>query len=321
MVADAAGGAGPSHQIAPSPASQNPSTTAFRRLNDSISFDWRLSPYDVDQSLAHAAMLAAQGIITEAERDELHRGAGPGPPRARRRHLPVRRRRRGHPHGDRAAPDRDRRARRRQAAHRPLAQRPGRHRHGDVRARARRGGDRADRAAWRGTLVALAERHLDWPMPGYTHLQRAQPVYLSHHLLAYVWMLLRDRERFAPSRRHRAAAPRRRARWRASTSTPTAARWPPSLGSPAWPRTRSTPSPTGTSSSTTWPPRPPAPPICRAWAPRSCCGRPRSSASVRSLMPGPRARRSCRRRRTPMRPSCCEPRRPGWWPTWWRCTA
>jgi argininosuccinate lyase len=33
-------------------------------------------------------------------------------------------------------------------------------------------------------------------MPGYTHLQRAQPIYLSHHLLAYVWMLLRDRERF-----------------------------------------------------------------------------------------------------------------------------
>jgi argininosuccinate lyase len=33
-------------------------------------------------------------------------------------------------------------------------------------------------------------------MPGYTHLQRAQPVYLSHHLLAYVWMLVRDRGRF-----------------------------------------------------------------------------------------------------------------------------
>jgi argininosuccinate lyase len=51
-------------------------------------------------------------------------------------------------------------------------------------------------AALGGTLVDLAERHLDWPMPGYTHLQRAQPVYLSHHLLAYVWMLVRDRDRF-----------------------------------------------------------------------------------------------------------------------------
>jgi argininosuccinate lyase len=45
-------------------------------------------------------------------------------------------------------------------------------------------------------ILDLAERHRDWPMPGYTHLQRAQPVYLSHHLLAYVWMFLRDRRRF-----------------------------------------------------------------------------------------------------------------------------
>ena len=42
----------------------------------------------------------------------------------------------------------------------------------------------------------LAERHIDWPMPGYTHLQRAQPVYLGHHLLAYAWMFLRDERRF-----------------------------------------------------------------------------------------------------------------------------
>jgi argininosuccinate lyase len=46
-------------------------------------------------------------------------------------------------------------------------------------------------------VLDLAERHRDWPMPGYTHLQRAQPVYLGHHLLAYAWMFLRDRGRFA----------------------------------------------------------------------------------------------------------------------------
>src|ERR671936_2418370 len=46
------------------------------------------------------------------------------------------------------------------------------------------------------TLVSLSERHLDWPLPGYTHLQRAQPVYLSHHLLAYFWKLRRDLQRF-----------------------------------------------------------------------------------------------------------------------------
>jgi argininosuccinate lyase len=52
-------------------------------------------------------------------------------------------------------------------------------------------------------------------MPGYTHLQRAQPVYLSHHLLAYVWMLLRDRggSRGADGV-GQAAARRRRARGR-----------------------------------------------------------------------------------------------------------
>jgi argininosuccinate lyase len=48
-----------------------------------------------------------------------------------------------------------------------------------------------------GTLADLAERHAEWPMPGYTHLQRAQPVYLGHHLLAYFWMFRRDVERFA----------------------------------------------------------------------------------------------------------------------------
>ncbi|HSY79241.1 MAG TPA: argininosuccinate lyase [Verrucomicrobiae bacterium] len=48
----------------------------------------------------------------------------------------------------------------------------------------------------RATLIRLARRHLATIMPGYTHLQRAQPVTLAHHLLAYVEMLSRDRERF-----------------------------------------------------------------------------------------------------------------------------
>jgi argininosuccinate lyase len=56
-------------------------------------------------------------------------------------------------------------------------------------------------------LIDAAERHLDWPLPGYTHLQRAQPVYLSHHLLAYVWMLERDRIRFDFAARSTAALP------------------------------------------------------------------------------------------------------------------
>jgi argininosuccinate lyase len=53
------------------------------------------------------------------------------------------------------------------------------------------------------TLVALADAHLGVVMPGYTHLQKAQPVLLSHHLLAYVWMFVRDVERLRAA--HRAA--------------------------------------------------------------------------------------------------------------------
>jgi len=56
-------------------------------------------------------------------------------------------------------------------------------------------------------VLASAEAHVDWPMPGYTHLQRAQPVYLGHHLLAYFWMLARDRERFAFAEREAGRLP------------------------------------------------------------------------------------------------------------------
>ncbi len=52
-------------------------------------------------------------------------------------------------------------------------------------------------AMLRNTLIDLAEAHVETVMPGYTHLQRAQPVTLAHHLLAYVEMLARDGERFA----------------------------------------------------------------------------------------------------------------------------
>ncbi len=49
------------------------------------------------------------------------------------------------------------------------------------------------------SLIDLAERHVDLIMPGYTHLQRAQPVLVAHHLLAYYEMMKRDRERFEES--------------------------------------------------------------------------------------------------------------------------
>ena len=59
----------------------------------------------------------------------------------------------------------------------------------------------------RRTLIALAHRHLDTVMPGYTHLQRAQPITLAHHLAAYVEMLTRDRERFAQALERTAVMP------------------------------------------------------------------------------------------------------------------
>jgi argininosuccinate lyase len=172
-----------------------PQHDAFRRLNDSISFDWRLSPYDVDQSVAHARMLAAQGIISDPDRDELLRGleqvrgelsdgSFPFADGDEDIHMAIERRLTeivgrvgGRLHTARSRND--------QVAT-DMAM--------FVRAHATAARAAISRLA--GTLTGLAERHLDWPMPGYTHLQRAQPIYLSHHLLAYVWMLIRDRGRF-----------------------------------------------------------------------------------------------------------------------------
>ena len=58
-----------------------------------------------------------------------------------------------------------------------------------------------------GELLAQAEAHIDTILPGYTHGQRAQPVRLAHHLLAYVWMLDRDRTRLATRSRATADCP------------------------------------------------------------------------------------------------------------------
>jgi argininosuccinate lyase len=173
-----------------------PPHDAFRRLNDSISFDWRLGPYDAHQSRAHAAMLAARGVITQEERDqlvealrqvegELSGGTFPFAEGDEDIHMAIERRvtEIAGPVGGKLHTARSRND---QVAT-------------DVAMFVRAHAQQAAEAivALARTLTGLAERHLDWPMPGYTHLQRAQPVYLSHHLLAYVWMLIRDRDRFA----------------------------------------------------------------------------------------------------------------------------
>ena len=167
----------------------------FQQLNASIGFDWRLGPYDIEQSRAHAAMLAAAQIITEADRDallagldrvaeELDDGTFQVEPGDEDIHMAIERRltQLAGPVGGRLHTARSRND---QVAT-------------DVamytRAHALRTIERLQ--ALQSALVLCAERHLDWPLPGYTHLQRAQPVYLSHHLLAYFWMFRRDRRRF-----------------------------------------------------------------------------------------------------------------------------
>jgi argininosuccinate lyase len=173
-----------------------PQHPVFRQLNASIGFDWRLGPYDVELSRAHARMLAAQGIVSEQDRDdllaaldaverELEEGTFSFQPDDEDVHMAVERRvtELAGPVGGKLHTARSRNDQ--VATDMALFTR--------AHARAAREGIRALMAA----LIGAAERHLDWPMPGYTHLQRAQPVYLGHHLLAYVWMLARDAERFA----------------------------------------------------------------------------------------------------------------------------
>jgi argininosuccinate lyase len=172
-----------------------PQDPVFRQLNASIGFDYRLAPYDVEQSRAHARMLAARGIISEADRDALLGGldrveeeldAGEFDFREGDEdiHMAVERRLTEivGPVGGRLHTARSRND---QVAT-DMAMFTRAHALGAV--------ERLQRL--QSTLVLLAERHLDWPMPGYTHLQRAQPVYLSHHLLAYFWMFRRDARRF-----------------------------------------------------------------------------------------------------------------------------
>ncbi|RKJ47302.1 argininosuccinate lyase, partial [Butyricicoccus sp. 1XD8-22] len=53
--------------------------------------------------------------------------------------------------------------------------------------------------AFQRTILEKAEQHIETIAPGYTHLQRAQPISFAHHLMAYFWMLERDKERFNES--------------------------------------------------------------------------------------------------------------------------
>ncbi|MFL5006403.1 MAG: argininosuccinate lyase [Microvirga sp.] len=172
----------------------------MEEINASIGFDKRLAPHDIRGSLAHAAMLGAAGIlpredVTAIERGlkaiaaEIESGAFTFSRALEDIHMNVEQRL-----ADLIGPSAGRlhtaRSRNDQVAT-------------DMRLWARDAIDALD-----GQLAelqtALAEKALAFAscvMPGFTHLQPAQPVTFGHHLLAYVEMLARDRGRFADARR------------------------------------------------------------------------------------------------------------------------
>ena len=164
---------------------------AFERLNASIPFDVRLAPYDIRGSIAHARMLGTCGIVSERESAELVRGleavleeveAGAFAPYVSDEdvHTAVERRLR-EVVGDVALKLHTGRSRNDQVAL-------------DVRLFVRDVAEEIREAvlAAMRALVEVAERERDLILPGYTHLQRAQPLLLSHHLLAHFEAFKRD---------------------------------------------------------------------------------------------------------------------------------
>ncbi len=172
----------------------------MEQINASIDFDKRLYAHDIAGSIAHARMLAATGIITEAERDaiiaglerirdSIEKGAFAFSRALEDIHLNI------------------------EARLTEMIGEPGRKLHTarsrndqvatDFRLWVRDAVDRVDALlrALQAVLIDRAEEHAATVMPGFTHLQAAQPVTFGHHLLAYVEMLGRDRSRFADARR------------------------------------------------------------------------------------------------------------------------
>ena len=172
----------------------------MEEINASIGFDKRLAPQDIAASKAHAAMLAEQGIISKADAREIAKGLDAvlaeiesGRMEFSRAledvHMNVESRLKeliGTPAGRLHTA----RSRNDQVAT-------------DFRLYVRDRIDALDEglARLQLVLVAKAETHAATVMPGFTHLQPAQPVTFGHHLLAYVEMLARDRGRFADARR------------------------------------------------------------------------------------------------------------------------
>ena len=177
-----------------------PTDALIERLNNSLRFDARLWKHDIQGSVAHAAMLGSTGIISTAEAEQLviglealesdlSAGTVELPPDAEDVHTAVEGLLR-----DRLGPVAGKlhtaRSRNDQVAT-------------DIRLYLREVCDGVNRelAALQQALLIHAENEIETVLPGFTHLQHAQPVVLAHHLLAYFWMLDRDRERLTDTRK------------------------------------------------------------------------------------------------------------------------
>lgn len=167
----------------------------LEEFSQSISFDHRLWKEDIEGSRAHAKMLCKQGIITEKELRQILKGLSEIEEEIKEGKFQFRQELEDiHMNIEKALIEKV----------------------GDAGARLHTARSRNDQIAtdlrlylrkevleiikliseFEKTIITVAEKHKDTIMPGYTHLQRAQPVLLAHHLLAYAWMLERDRERF-----------------------------------------------------------------------------------------------------------------------------
>jgi len=168
-------------------------------INASIGFDRRLAPQDIAGSRAHAAMLAATGILEDSDAEAIGEGlltvlseieAGTFAYRTALEdiHMNVEARL-GELIGEPARRLHTARSRNDQVAT-------------DLRLWVRERCDEADAGllALSRALLGQARAGAGWVMPGFTHLQSAQPVTWGHHMLAYVEMLARDRGRFADAR-------------------------------------------------------------------------------------------------------------------------
>jgi argininosuccinate lyase len=186
---------------------ERPTDAAVEAFTSSIDADRHIALDDVDGSIAHATMLSEAGIVSadiaaaivsglRAIRDELVAGTFPWRRELEDVHMNVERRLAEIAGEDAAGRLHTARSRNDQVAL-------------DARLYLARRLDDAEAAIveLERALVAKAKTEIDTLMPGYTHLQRAQPVRLAHHLLAYREMFVRDRGRIADARKRVRVSP------------------------------------------------------------------------------------------------------------------